>query len=313
MNPENSFLLYKIAKYYYIDQYSQQEISEKVNLSRPQISRMLKKAHEVGIVDIRVSLPNTLTKVHLAEKLTQLLKLKEVILTPSSTDPEKNDRALYFGAAAYLKEELKDKRHIGIGWGETLYNISLHLSYCDDKKERIFYALAGTSGTNNPYFQTNSIVDRFAERFHAHAYYNNFPSYIETDRFSALESKRWNALERNWRKLDTIVVGLAGIAKIDQLYPEEFQSPDLLKEIVKEMKGDILANFFNNTTVYQFPDHTRISSLDMAQIHNLKNVICIAHGEPKVDAIISASTQGYIKKLITDEDTGRMIFEKINE
>lgn len=312
MDFDNTFLLYKVAKYYYVDRFSQQEIAEKINISRSQISRLLKKALDIGIVTINVSLPSVLDKHQIAQNIEQQLSLKNVILTSSSNDKEINDTTLYIGAANYLKDTLINSKNIGIGWGETLYNVSLHLSHYDDKKERTFIAAAGTSGTNNPYFQTNTITDRFAEKFHANAYYNNFPSCINIAMLSPLEEKRWSALTKNWKKLDTVVVGLAGISKIGELYPDEFENPAILKNIEKEMKGDILANFFtDNHVVFHFPHNMRISSLDMKSIQTIKKVICIAHGALKVDAIISAAKQGYFNELITDETTGRIIIEKL--
>ena len=42
-------LLLKVSKYYYEKQLTQQEISERLNLSRPKVSRLLKQAEEIGI------------------------------------------------------------------------------------------------------------------------------------------------------------------------------------------------------------------------------------------------------------------------
>ncbi len=45
-------LLVEIAKLYYLHQYSQQKISNKLGISRPGISRALRKAREAGILKI---------------------------------------------------------------------------------------------------------------------------------------------------------------------------------------------------------------------------------------------------------------------
>lgn len=313
MNFENTLLLYKIAKYYYVDHMSQQEISEKINISRPQISRLLKKALDAGIVEINVNFPTSLNRKQLVQKLEQRLSLNHLVLTPSSQDKERNDRSLYIGAAEYLKEALSDAKYIGIGWGQTLYNVSLHLSKLDDRKERTFFAVSGTSGTSNPYFQTNNIVDRFSERFHANAYYNNFPSQINPDLFTTLEAKRYHTLKSNWNHLDTVVIGLSGIAKIGELYSDEFDGIEILRQAEQTMTGDILGNFFSNDDIFKFPGTRCISSLDIAHIKKMEHVICIAHGESKVQALITAAKLGYIKTLITDDNTGRMMLEYLEQ
>lgn len=44
--------LYSVAKMYYCDNKGQQEIANAMGVSRPQVSRMLKEARELKIVDI---------------------------------------------------------------------------------------------------------------------------------------------------------------------------------------------------------------------------------------------------------------------
>jgi DNA-binding transcriptional regulator LsrR (DeoR family) len=50
-------LLAKIAEMYYADGLSQQEIAERIRLSRPSISRLLVDARQAGIVEIAVNHP----------------------------------------------------------------------------------------------------------------------------------------------------------------------------------------------------------------------------------------------------------------
>ena len=49
--------LYRIAKRYYIDNFSQAKIAVEESISRPHVSRLLAKARELGIVRISVQMP----------------------------------------------------------------------------------------------------------------------------------------------------------------------------------------------------------------------------------------------------------------
>jgi deoxyribonucleoside regulator len=312
MDLENTLLLYRVAKYYYLDNYSQQEIAEMENISRSQISRLLKKAHDCGIVRIDISLPELFDKELLENKLQHMLSLKKVTLISSSSNKIENNKTLYLFAADYIKKAISNSKRIGIGWGETMYNISLNLSSQDDERERTFYALIGTSGTNNSYLQTNSIVDRFAEKFHAQAHYNNFQSCFQPDTLSELDKKRWSELNKCWSTLDTVIVGLGGSIQTGELYINEFENQKLIVDDIKKMKGDILGNFFSDYNyIYQYPNEFHPSSPKLQDIRNIKNIICVAHGFLKVDAIICAAKHRYIKELITDEITGKLILEKL--
>ena len=54
MKDDELSLLYNIAVMYYEEKMTQDEISKKTGISRPQISRLLAKAISVGIVEIKV-------------------------------------------------------------------------------------------------------------------------------------------------------------------------------------------------------------------------------------------------------------------
>lgn len=54
---DRALLLAKIATMYYLDNLSQQEISNIVKISRPTVSRALMEAREKGIVEITIHSP----------------------------------------------------------------------------------------------------------------------------------------------------------------------------------------------------------------------------------------------------------------
>ncbi|MGG3325939.1 MarR family transcriptional regulator, partial [Bacillus velezensis] len=57
MDREKQQLSIEAAKLYYQSDYSQQQIAERLNLSRPTVSRLLQYAKEKGYVQIRVMDP----------------------------------------------------------------------------------------------------------------------------------------------------------------------------------------------------------------------------------------------------------------
>ena len=57
-NYSNSDLLVQVAQLYYMENRSQAEIAEIIHVSRPQVSKLLMKARELGIVTITVTPPS---------------------------------------------------------------------------------------------------------------------------------------------------------------------------------------------------------------------------------------------------------------
>ena len=55
----DDLLMYRIARMYYQNDLSQAQIAKRIGLSRPQISRYLKRARETGMVEINVNDPYT--------------------------------------------------------------------------------------------------------------------------------------------------------------------------------------------------------------------------------------------------------------
>ena len=70
-------LIAEIARRYYADGLSQDEIAKLVGLSRPSISRLLLDARELGIVEIRVH-PPIPTVPELEDRLARTFNLQEV-------------------------------------------------------------------------------------------------------------------------------------------------------------------------------------------------------------------------------------------
>ena len=55
MDTKNRDLLVEIAVMYYLEDKTQTEIAKEMFMSRPKVSRLLKKARELDIVDIKIN------------------------------------------------------------------------------------------------------------------------------------------------------------------------------------------------------------------------------------------------------------------
>lgn len=307
-------LLYRIAQNYYIHEYSQNEIANMENISRSQISRLLKRARNIGIIDIKVSLPVLNTIEELDNKLTDTFGLDKVVISKSYEDEKQNNTALYFTAGEYLRTVLPRFKNIGIGWGKTLHSVASSMepyqSSCDDMT---FYSIAGNSGNNNPYLQTNTITSRFAECFNANVFYNNELTFTEKESFNETSIKRRENLKKKWKNLDAIVISIGGKVSTNKLYIDEIPTDFYSKSLVEKIAGDVLANFYlYDTSVLNMPEEYELISMSVSEISKIKNSICIANGDEKVDALVIALKNKLFKTLITDEKTAKLLVENID-
>lgn len=310
-------MLYRIAKCYYEDNLSQNEIAQKEHISRPHISRLLEKARESGIVDIRVVMPEELQVSKTRRLLQDKLKLKDVIIALAPTETrqinKKNSMNIATAAAKHLPALLQNCKNVGIGWGFTMYQTSLQLSYCDDCDGLTFVPLIGISGENNPYLQINTIVDRFAEKFGAESYYTNIPAIRENKtELAHVEKERYRKIQQFWDKLDAAIIGLGVPPKVGEFLLSELSRK--YEEIIAGTNtlGDILSQFFyTDGTVFNLkPDYEQVS-FPIQRLRNINKVICLAGGAAKTDGIIAAARNGFFNILVTDSVTAKIILEKL--
>lgn len=314
-------LLYRVAKAYYEDNMTQQEIAEVENFSRPQISRLLKKATEEGLVTYSLNFPAQIDEEATARRLQDMLGLEQVVLVPSfyggrqKVNPDDVCKNLSLGVADKLADLLGDAKNVGIGWGRALYNTSLYVRPpLRPVRGRTFLPLIGLSGDNNPMLQINTIVDRFGERYHSERYYVNMQSLQTTQSMAAYDPAILRHLRGKWDELDAAVLGIGSaptfntnlISEFPKRYKKQIQSSGTV--------GDILSQFFyEDGRVLELDAQYRLLAMDIGQLRRVPKVIAIAAGAEKCRAIPAAARLGYIKTLVTDYDTAVKIIQTEEE
>ena len=315
MNETDYVLLYRIADAYYCQGQTQDQIAKRENISRPHVSRLLAKARECGIVTIQVQFPEHVRQHFLSEQLCSALKLRKVILSvpTQETDSRSISQAIAQAAAESLPDLLESSLNIGVGWGYTLYKTSKLLPTTTATKAQSFVPLVGVTGEDTPFFQTNVIVNRFAERLGGSSKFTNIPaireSRVEMDEFAKGGYLR---LRRQWARLDTAIIGLGDCPGIGlTLLPVGNQE---YRKIVEQSGavGDILAHFFyRDGSILDTSAHFQQNSLSPHSIRNIETVICIAGGPKKIESLLAAAQNRFYNILITDPQTAQAMLDRI--
>ena len=310
--------IYRIARYYYAEGLSQEEIAAKEGFSRSQISRLIERARDLGLVKITLIPPTDLRTEELARTLAARLGLVSVIVVPvrKSADADEIAMAIATRAADLLPELLSGFDIVGLGWGNTVYKTAELLPKGFGKGGKpLFVPLIGISGDDNPNLQINTIIDRFSSSFRAKGLFVNIPSVREKNApLSKIEEQRVAILEERWAQVEAAVIGL-GAPPSD--------SPNLIDELPIEYKaelkkskscGDILAHFFDRDGEIFKPEHGYdLLAIDMEKLAKVKRSICLAGGGNKQAGIIAAAKAGFITDLVTDESTAIAALDLIGE
>ena len=296
--------LYHIAVMYYEENLTQEEISRRVGMSRPQVSRALAKAIAEGIVEIKVNPINS--AAYTAEKLREKLGLDRVFIAPvgknQSADRKNCIDDISSYAASVLGREIQGACNIGLGWGETLYKTIMKMEESEKGEDRKVVPLVGSIGYHEPHYQVNVLVGMFSDKIKASSLFYNG---------SEGGNEPYAELASSWKNLDVAVVGLGPYPTAR--FPKDGVSEEWLDELSSAApKGDILGRFFNDEG-YIDEDESKVLVIPEEDLRKVRKIICLSGGSDKIEAIRTAAKLGLITHLITDEETAEKLMKTIEE
>ncbi len=119
-NYENEELMKRVAWMYYEDDLNQQEIADRLKLSRTKVLRLLKDSRESGFVKITLDLKSGLIFA-LEKQICQMTGLQECFIVP---DDGNAFNAVVKAFAYRFNQALRTVERIGVGGGRTLHAFS---------------------------------------------------------------------------------------------------------------------------------------------------------------------------------------------
>jgi len=113
-------MMIRVAKQYYELKMDQEQIAKKENISKSTVSRLTRKAAELGYVKIEVDFPME-SVVELEEKIKSLFPIQHVFICPAYIDDyivRINDTCKVL--AQNISNMVQDNEIIGVSWGRTM-------------------------------------------------------------------------------------------------------------------------------------------------------------------------------------------------
>lgn len=313
-------LIYKCCKLYYEEHMGQQEIADRLGISRVSVSRMLAAGREMGMVVVQVLSPNSLEYSRLEQELEQLYGLKEAVVVENSPLSTRYDHMTELGSATIrlLETYLRDGDIVGVSMGMTLHNVCCSPRQSADSISCTFVPIlggisSGRSSTVN--IHSNQIALEFAQLFGAE-YIEFFAPAIFSDQKilkGFMHEKPMQRITQYYKEIKTVIMGVgipnrAGSTMIKAGYITAEEINQLVEEGIV---GDLSLQFYDrngNTEKYQaFND--RVAGMPLSQLRTVENKIGIGSGLHKADAVYGALQGGYINILVTDEECAQRLVE----
>lgn len=311
--PYHISTLVTVARMYYEEGLTQQEVADRLGLSRFTVLSMLKEAKEKGIVRIAIIDPSSGSEA-LEKELQEAfgLKMARVIKTPAD-----NKAALKIDlgkATVYLLSSfIKDGVKLGIGWGTTIAGAVQAIEDIGlPVKNLEVYPLMGGLNLKEPYYQINDLCRRIAERTAGAAVPLYAPGVVE-DKFvyeALLREPSIASVISNWDRIDIALLGIGTLMEsIPPVLCSLFKSEDFEELLNLGAVGNFCCWIFyrEDGTQCQLKIHERMLNISAEQLKKVPFSVGIAGGVNKALSIYGAVRGGYINCLVTDEETAKEV------
>lgn len=308
-------LIGKVSMLYHHNGFTQQQIANRLQLSRPKVSRLLKEAKNRGFIQVSVNIPNG-SYVELETNLEKKYGLDEVVITEiSPLDNKSSDKLIkkQLGAAAakYLQRTISQNSVLGLTWGTTLQAMVDEMQPVSAQNLHVVQTLGGV-GPPEANTHAMDISRRLSQLLNSRLTLLPAPGIVESYEAKKvlLADRKVNAALNLFPKIKTAFVGIGALKTNPVLQKESSEiSAKIQKELLESNAvGDIGLNFFDidgNEVESEFQNLFIGMSLD--ELKKVETVVGIAGGDKKFDAIFGALNGQYVDVLITDHITANRL------
>src|SRR3990170_2217383 len=201
--------LVQASRLYYELGETQNAIADRLGVTRPQVSRLLKRARAEGIVEIRI-IDQTAIESPAADALRRRFALDSVHLAPTVSGPEDLTRRMVGRLAAQvLRSRIRDGAIVGIGDGASVGAVADALEDSATPVSATIVPLAGGYWSPGP---EREPFRRIADALGAQAHGLMVPGLVDdaTTKHALEAHAGVRAILDLWDRLDVALVGIGG-------------------------------------------------------------------------------------------------------
>ncbi len=295
--------LVRASRLYYELGETQNAIAEQLGVTRPQVSRLLKRARAEGIVEIRI-IDRTAVESPAADALLRRYDLHAVHLAPTIAGPEELTRRMVGRLAAeVLRGALRTGAIVGIGDGVSVAATAAALEETATPVAVTVVPLCGghwSTGTEREPYR------RIADALGGQARGLMSPGLVDdaaTQR-ALVAHAGVRAIIDLWDRLDVVLFGIGGpawtAARVGDDVERDLEEADAV--------GEVLVAPFDLGGRFVCPAlRERVIALDARRLGRVPVAIGVASGEAKVRPILGALRAGVVRSLVTDVATAEAV------
>ena len=292
-NSDDIRLIVKIAQLYYEQDMTQAQIARELGIYRTNISRLLKRGRDQGIVTIAINYDYN-ENLWLEQQLKQKFGLKDVVVVSGNDEDEETQLAMMGLHGAQLLDRLLEPGDIvGFSWGRAVSALVENLPQAGQSRQLICVPIiGGPSGKLESRYHVNTLTYSAAAKLKGESHLADFPALLDNPliRNGIMQSQHVKTISAYWHAF----------------YGGE-ESDDLN---ARQVAGDICSRFFDiHGEMVETNMSEKTLSIEMNKLKQARYSIGIAMSEEKYSGIIGALRGKYINCLVTNSSTAELLLK----
>jgi len=312
---KNEALVAEICKMHYIDDFSQNEISSDLRISKSTVSRLLKEGRERKIVSFHIK--NYEDRIdYLEHELKKLFDLKEAIVVSDEAILSEDfiKKKVAKAAALSLERRIRDGDTMAVSWGTTLSEVGKALDVSDNLTNTEIVPLLGGIGITGRDIFSNEIARRLSKALGGKYYLLNAPVFV-----SNLKTKEAFEKEEGIRvvieKAKSAYIAIVGIGTPKQsstmIKRGYFSVEELSKLSDKGIVGDICTDFFDiQGNILKTSLKDKMIGIGVKELRkHVPIVLGVACGDDKKEAVLGALRGKHLNAIVTNKKVAEYVIE----
>lgn len=303
-------LMTEIASLYYVDGDTQESIAQRLAISRIKVGRLLKRAQQEGIVDVRVRYHPSVS-AEIEQEFKQRFGLQRLLVAPENKVPDIQRANVASLVADHLFRTLSDGSIVAVGMGRNVGAVADN-AFGDGKYRCSFICAIGGSVHAGEYMNPDHICRRLAARFGGESETLYAPALAQSSelRDAIYENVTVKTSLDRARRADIALIGVGDLSESSNMVRMGWFSPKEVAEArLDGTVGDMMGYDFidihghsANTTM-----QGRIIGLSISDLRRIPDVVAIASENTKAAGILGALRTGAIDTLATSVTNAQTI------
>lgn len=289
-----------VARRYYLAGHRKNEIADDLGMSRFRVARLLDEAHAQGIVHIHVDVPTTVD-LELGEQVTERFGLRRVIAARSlAGDPGSVVPVVGAAGASHLATILGTDDVVGLSWGRTL---TATVEAFDARPGSDVVQLAGGIDADRTEVGGVELVRRMAEKTGGRAFPLLAPQLVRSPAVAEnLRSDPSIAQSiQQYPRLTVAVLTIGSWSPANSAAYDTFSSEERARLLADGAVGDFFGIPFTASGDIVDPHlQDRAIGITADELARVPEVIALAGGADKADAVAGVLRSGLVSTLVTD-------------